>query len=65
MGLLVKIATVLSFLTAPFYAAANLILVTSSHMPEKHRPKKWFRVASMLGILFLIGFSVIYLTVLF
>ncbi len=65
MGLLVKIATVLSFLTAPFYATANFILVTSRHMPAKHRPKKWLRVASVLGILFLIGFGVIYLTVLF
>lgn len=65
MGLLVQIATILSFLTAPFYAAANLALVTSNHMPEKNRPKKWLRVASVLGILFLIGFSVIYLNVLF
>ena len=65
MGLLVQIATVLSFLTAPFYAAANLALVTSSHMPVKHRPKKWLRVASVLGILFLTGFSITYLTVLF
>ena len=65
MGLLVQIATVLSFLTAPFYAAANLALVTSSHMPAKHRPKKWLRVASVLGILFLTGFGVTYLTVLF
>ena len=65
MGLLVQIATVLSFLTAPFYAAANLALVTCSHMPAKHRPKKWLRVASVLGILFLIGFGVTYLTVLF
>ena len=65
MGLLVQIATILSFLTAPFYAAANLALVTSNLMPEKNRPKKWLRVASVLGILFLIGFSVIYLNVLF
>lgn len=65
MGLLVQIATVLSFLTAPFYAAANLALVTGKHMPVEHRPKKWLCVVSMLGILFLIGFSVTYLTVLF
>ena len=63
MGLLVQIATVLSFLTAPFYAAANLALVTSSHMPAKHRPKKWLRVASVLGILFLTGFGVTYLAI--
>jgi len=65
MGLLVQIATVLSFLTAPFYAAANLRLVTGKHMPAEHRPSKGLRIASFLGILFLIGFSVTYLLVLF
>ena len=65
MGLLVKIATVLSFITAPFYAALNLRLVTSKHIPTAHQPKKWLQGASLLGILFLIGFSVVYLFVLF
>lgn len=65
MGLLVKIATVLSFITAPFYAALNLRLVTSKHIPTEHQPKKWLQGASLLGILFLIGFSVVYLFVLF
>ncbi|CAI8156980.1 MAG: Uncharacterised protein [Bacteroidota bacterium] len=65
MGLLVQIATVLSFLTAPLYATANLVLVTGNHMPAKHRPKKWLRIASVFGILFLIGFSVTYIAVLF
>ena len=65
MGLLVQIATVLSFLTAPFYAAANLRLVTGKHMPAEHRPSKGLRIASFLGILFLIGFSITYLLVLF
>jgi Mn2+/Fe2+ NRAMP family transporter len=65
MGLLVQIATVLSFLTAPFYAAANLRLVTGKHMPETHRPKKGLRIASVLGILFLIGFGITYLVVVF
>lgn len=65
MGFLVQIATVLSFLTAPLYAAANLHLVTSKHMPKAHQPKKRLVVASILGILFLIGFSVIYLYIVF
>ena len=65
MGFLVQIATVLSFLTAPFYAAANLRLVTSKYMPAENRPKKGMRIASVLGILFLIGFSITYLVVLF
>ena len=65
MGLLVKIATILSFITAPFYAALNLKLVTSKHVHVKDQPKKWLQVASVLGILFLLGFSCIYLSVIF
>lgn len=65
MGLLVKIATILSFITAPFYAALNLKLVTSKHVPLKDQPKKWLQVASVLGILFLLGFSCVYLSVIF
>lgn len=65
MGLLVKIATILSFITAPFYAALNLKLVTSKHIPVKDQPKKWLQVASVLGILFLLGFSCVYLYVIF
>jgi Mn2+/Fe2+ NRAMP family transporter len=65
MGLFVKIATILSFVTAPFYAVANLRLVTGKHMPKVHRPKLWLQVLSGLGILFLIGFSGLYVSILF
>ncbi len=64
MGLLVKIATILSFLTAPFYAAANFRLVTSKHMPYEHRPKKGMRIFCLSSILFLVGFSITYLIML-
>lgn len=65
MGLLVQIATVLSFLTAPFYAAANLRLVTGKHMPKEHRPKKGLQLVGVLGLLFLIAFGIAYLLVVF
>ena len=65
MGLLVQIATVLSFLTAPFYAAANLRLVTGKHMPKEHRPKKGLQLVGVLGLLFLITFGIAYLLVVF
>lgn len=65
MGLLVQIATVLSFLTAPFYAAANLRLVTGKHMPKEHRPKKELQLVGVLGLLFLIAFGIAYLLVVF
>ncbi|MGI9532707.1 Nramp family divalent metal transporter [Lutimonas sp.] len=53
----VKVATVLSFLTAPFYAIANFMLVKGKHMPEKYRPSALLSFLSYLGIIFLLIFS--------
>lgn len=64
MGTLIKIATILSFLTAPFYAIANYSLISSKHTPKNWRPSKSMHVLSWLGIIFLIGFSIWYLTTL-
>ncbi len=64
MGLLIKIATILSFITAPFYAILNYVLITSKHTPKAWRPSKKIHVLSWLGITFLIGFSIWYLTTL-
>ncbi|MDE0535619.1 Nramp family divalent metal transporter [Tenacibaculum sp. L6] len=61
MVFLVRIATVLSFLTAPFYAILNYILITGKHTPEKHRPQIGLRILSLVGIAFLIGFSIWFL----
>tara|TARA_B100000929_G_C15494915_1_gene415683 strand:- start:411 stop:1637 length:1227 start_codon:yes stop_codon:yes gene_type:complete len=61
MGLLVKIATILSFLTAPFYAIINYILISSEHTPKKYRPSIKLHILSILGIAFLIGFSIWFL----
>lgn len=62
MGLLIKIATILSFVTAPFYALANYFLITSKHTPANWQPSIKLKVLSWLGILFLIGFSGWYLS---
>ncbi|MBT8244660.1 MAG: Nramp family divalent metal transporter [Winogradskyella sp.] len=64
LGTLVKTATILSFLTAPFYAIANYKLITSKHVNTKWHPKKGLKILSWLGIIFLIGFSAWYLTIL-
>ena len=64
MGLLIKIATILSFITAPFYAIINYRLISSNYTPKEWRPSKSLHVLSILGIAFLIGFSVWYLTTL-
>ena len=61
MGKLVQIATVLSFITAPLYAFLNYRLVISKQMPEKFRPNKELRVLSIIGLLFLSGFTLFYL----
>jgi len=64
MGLLVKIATILSFITAPFYAIINYKLIISKHTPEEWRPNSKIRVLSWAGIIFLLGFSIWYLSIL-
>jgi Mn2+/Fe2+ NRAMP family transporter len=61
MGLLIKIATILSFLTAPFYAIINYLLISSKHTPKKNRPSNKMHILSILGIFYLLGFSLFFL----
>ena len=61
MGLMVKIATILSFLTAPFYAILNFILISGKHTPKKYQPSIYMKILSVCGIIFLIGFSIWFL----
>ncbi|MDD7886688.1 NRAMP family divalent metal transporter [Flavivirga sp. 57AJ16] len=64
MGFLIKIATILSFITAPFYAIINYRLISSKYTPKDWRPSKQLHILSWLGITFLIGFSIWYLVTL-
>jgi Mn2+/Fe2+ NRAMP family transporter len=64
MGLLIKVATILSFVTAPFYAIINYKLLCSKHTPKAWRPSLGLHILSWLGIAFLIGFSIWYLSTL-
>ncbi|WP_298512582.1 Nramp family divalent metal transporter [uncultured Kordia sp.] len=61
MSTLIFIATALSFITAPFYAISNYVLITSKHTPKEWQPKLRLRILSWLGMLFLTGFSIWYL----
>lgn len=61
MGALVKLATILSFLTAPFYAIINFLLISGKHTPKEWRPSLGMKILSYLGIIFLIGFNIWYL----
>jgi len=58
----VKIATILSFITAPFYAIANFVLIKGKHVPKEFHPSKPLKYLSYLGITFLVGFSFWYLS---
>lgn len=64
MALLIKIATIVSFLTAPFYAILNYLLVfrKQSTVPQ---PKVYIKYLSLAGILFLLGFGVWYIFTIF
>lgn len=62
---LLDFATIVSFLAAAVFAIINYRVVTSSFMPEKDRPKRWLRILSWFGIIFLILFSIVYLISLF
>ncbi|RPG54401.1 MAG: divalent metal cation transporter [Flavobacteriales bacterium] len=63
MGTLVQIATVLSFITAPFYAYLNLKLVTSNLMPSKHKPSKILISFSYVGLAFLTLFALVFVKI--
>jgi Mn2+/Fe2+ NRAMP family transporter len=64
MGSLVKIATILSFITAPLYAIINYLLVSGKQMPKKHKISTTMKIYSILGIIFLSFFSIWYITLL-
>ena len=61
MGFLVQIATVLSFLTTPFFAWINLKLITSEFIPKKFQPSKLLIIFSWFGLVFLSAFTIGYL----
>lgn len=61
MKLLIDIATILSFITAPFYAIANYKVVTSKIMPQEAKPNKFLKIYSIISICILIGFSIWYI----
>lgn len=61
---LITVATILSFLTAPFYAIVNYLLISGKHTPKEWRPSIKMHIMSWIGIAFLIGFSIWYLTTL-
>jgi len=65
MTFMVDLATSLSFLTAPVLAVFNYMVITGNEMPAEALPPPWLKWLSWLGIVFLTGFSLLYLYVKF
>ena len=63
MKLLVDLATTISFIIAPIIAVVNFRLVGKNFVGEAYVPPIWLRVLSWLGIIFLSGFAVLFLTI--
>ncbi len=58
--ILVDVATTLSFIVAPAVAAANWYLVSQTHVPESARPPLWLHGLAGIGMLFLVGFMLLF-----
>lgn len=65
MGLLVKIATILSFLTAPFYAICNYLVLRDPDLPDEAKLSKPLQILSVSSIVALVLFSIWYVITLF
>tara|TARA_R110002051_G_scaffold10175_2_gene38519 strand:- start:12155 stop:13396 length:1242 start_codon:yes stop_codon:yes gene_type:complete len=65
MGFLVKVATILSFLTAPFYAICSYLVFRDPEIPKEAKLSKGMQALSIGSITCLLGFSVWYIIVLF
>ena len=61
LKLLLDVAMILSFLAAPVFAIINYRIVTANFMPAADRPGKAMRWLSRIGIVFLSGFSIVFL----
>ncbi|MCD6366679.1 MAG: divalent metal cation transporter [Bacteroidales bacterium] len=61
MKFMVDLATTISFVTAPFFAILNYVVVTHKHMPQAARPKRWLKIYAWIGIVSLSAFSLFYI----
>lgn len=59
-GTLIKIATITSFVTAPLLGFLNFKLAFSDHMPQEARPSQVNKIVSIIGLVFLGSFALVY-----
>lgn len=64
MKVMVDIATILSFLTAPVLAGLNYLVMYGKDVAPADKPGTFLKVLAWLGMAFLVGFSGYYLVVL-
>jgi len=64
MGQMVKVATIISFVTAPAIAIMNYKLIYNSDFPDDQKPGKFLKYLSWIGIAFFVVFTLYYLLVL-
>ena len=57
VALMLRFAMIASFLTTPFFALLNYLLVTS----ENKHLGKWLKGLSILGLVFLFGFALFFI----
>ena len=58
---LVDLATTISFIIAPLIAVANYRLVSKKYIDKEKTPPLYMHVLSVLGIIFLTVFAIIYI----
>lgn len=61
MVTLVSLAATIAFLAAPVFAWLNYRVMRSDRVPAQHRPTPWLIALSLVGLVFLAGFSLLYL----
>ena len=61
MKILIDVATTMSFLAAPVFAYTNYRMVTDSHVPQEARLSRTLWIFSWVGIVFLSGFSILFI----
>ena len=59
---LLDVVTIISFLVSPFIAYFNLKAIQSSRVPESHKPSPWMIILSYIGLAFLVGFALFYVS---
>ena len=63
MRILVDATTTLAFLSAPLFAYLNCRAIAVGNLPKDTMPPKWLSFLSWVGVVFLAGFSILFLIV--